>query len=245
MLDLRVEQPEGREQARRGRDDDGPHPHLLRHPGREQRSVAAEGEQRVVARVAPALGRDGADGPDHVRDRHLPRAPRPVLRRKPERARHLVRHHAAACLGVDRELAPAQERRVQVTQHHAGVGDRRRLAAEAVAHRTRPGPGAPRPDLHRAAGVDVDDRAAARPDLREIDGRDVQQVPAAGEQARAGHDAAAHRVLAGAGVLAALDERRLGGGPAHVEADDVLEPRLARDRARSHHTRGRTRTRRC
>src|SRR5262249_9124996 len=55
VLDLGIEQAEGREEPGRRWDDDARHLERSRHPGGEQWPVAAEGEQRVLARVATAL----------------------------------------------------------------------------------------------------------------------------------------------------------------------------------------------
>ena len=56
MFDVCVEQPERREQSSRRRHDDAADAERRRHAGGEQRPIAAESEQRELARVAPALG---------------------------------------------------------------------------------------------------------------------------------------------------------------------------------------------
>jgi hypothetical protein len=66
VLDLGVEEAEGREEPGRGRNH---HPrHLQRpcHARGKERAVAAEGEERVLARVTAPLARDRPDGAHHV-----------------------------------------------------------------------------------------------------------------------------------------------------------------------------------
>ena len=96
---------------------------------------------------------------------------------------------------------------LDAAEHHVGVGDGERAAA-AVAGGSRVGAGRVRPDAV-AAAVEVQDRAAAG-----RDGVDVQHgraQPDAGDLC--GEDAF---VLAG-------EVRHVGGGAAHVEADDPVE----------------------
>ena len=84
VFHLGVEQAEGREQPGRRRDHHARHLQGPRHPRREERAVAAEGEQRVLARVAAALARDRTDRTHHVRRRDQVRA----VRRLGERQSH-------------------------------------------------------------------------------------------------------------------------------------------------------------
>src|SRR6267378_3653950 len=55
ILDVGVEQPERGEKARRRRHDDALHAERLSHAAGEHRAIAAESEQRELARIAPAL----------------------------------------------------------------------------------------------------------------------------------------------------------------------------------------------
>ena len=110
VLDVGVEQAEGREQAGRRRHDDARHAERRRHAAGEQRAVAAEGEQREVARVAAALGRDRLDGADHVGGGDQMRAVGRVLQRHAQRAGDRALEHAARLVGVERERAADEVR---------------------------------------------------------------------------------------------------------------------------------------
>ena len=158
---------------------------------------------------------------------------------EPEGARDPLLEDRTTALGVERELAAHQMVRVEVAEDHVRVGDRRVFAALAVADRARRRARALRPALHGAARVDPDDGAAARPDLREVDGRHLDEVARPGEEPRPLHDAAADAVLERAGELPAFDERRLRGGPPHVEGDHVRQPHLAREGLGPDHPAGR------
>ena len=214
-----------------------------RHAGREQRAVAAEGEQREFARIAPALGRHRLDGADHVRGGDQMCAVGGAFERHAERLRDLLLERRARLLGVELQRAADEIRRVDVAEQHVGVGDGRRLAAHVVADRARRSARALRPRLQRAARIDPHVRAAARADFGEIDRRHFQRVARAGEQARADHDPGADRVFVCARDLAVLDHRGLRGRAAHVEGDDLVEVLGARERMRADHAAGGSRTR--
>ena len=158
-----------------------------------------------------------------------------------EGARDLLCENTLRLDGVQLERAADEVRRVDVAEDDVGVGDRRCLAARVVAHRSGRGAGAFRADLQRAGGVEPHQRAAARSDFREVDRRHLEEVARAGEKARADHDARADRVLVRARHLAILDHRRLRGGAAHVEGDDLGQPLGARERLRADHAARRAR----
>ena len=131
---------------------------------------------------------------------------------------------AARGLGIELQGTAHEMAGIEVAQHKVGVGHRRDGAALAIGDGPGLGTGALGADLERAAAIDPDMRAAAGADLGEVDGRHLERVAGSGEKPRADHDARAHLILERAGEAAVLDERRLGGGAAHVEADEVLEP---------------------
>jgi hypothetical protein len=66
VLDICVEQSERREKAGRRRYHNPGDAERRGHAGGEQRSVAAEGKQRELARVTAALRRNRLDGADHI-----------------------------------------------------------------------------------------------------------------------------------------------------------------------------------
>ena len=84
----------------------------------------------------------------------------------------------------------------------------RRLAAQAVAGRSRSGAGALRPDPEQTAHVDPGDRAAAGADGAHVDLGNAEQVPA---EHRLGRD----------DELAVANRRDVEGGATHVADDDV------------------------
>ena len=230
VLHVGVEEAEGGKQPGRGRHHDPLHRQGLRHGGGEQRAVAAEGEECVFARIAPALAGDRLDRPDHVGAGDQMGAVRGAGELEAHRRRHPLGEDFARLLGIELQVAADQMRGVEVAEDQAGVGDGRVLAADVVAHRAGLGARALGPHPQRAGGIDPDLGAAAGAHLGQIDRRDLQHVAGARQQARAEHDAAADLVFLAPRDLAALDQRRLGGGAAHVEGDDVREADLGRQR---------------
>ena len=127
---------------------------------------------------------------------------------------------------VERLVAVGAEDRGEMggldpAEDHVGVGDGQRAAA-AVAGRARVRSRRVRPDAV-AGAVEVQDRAAARGDGVDVQHRRAQ--PDAGDLG--GEDA----------LVLAREVRDVGGGAAHVEADDAVEagqlrhPRHADDAA--------------
>ena len=114
-------------------------------------------------------------------------------------------------------------RRVEIAQHHIGIGDSGCVVAQAVADRAGVGAGAVRADLQRATAVDPHQRAAACTHFGQIDGGHFERVACARQQPRARHDAGADGLLLRAHDLTVLDHAGLGRGAAHVEADDLIE----------------------
>ena len=243
VLDVGVEQAEGGEEARRRRHDHAADAERRRHAAGEQGAVAAEGEERELPRVAAALGRDRLDGADHVGGGDLVRAIGGGLQAHAQGFGYGRGKHRARLVGIESEGAADEVAGVQVAQDDVGVGDGRDPAAGVVANGPRRGAGALGPHLQRAAGIDPHVRAAARAHLGQIDGGNLERVAGARQQARADHDAGAHRVLLRAHHLAVLDHGGLGGRAAHVEGDDAVEPARERQRLRADHAAGGTRTR--
>ena len=109
------------------------------------------------------------------------------------------------------------------------VGDRR-LRAAAVAGGARVRAGALGTDAQRAALVEARDRAAARADAEDVDGR-AADGQAADDRLVALEDAAG-------------TERDVRRRAAHVERDDAVEARRARQRERARDAAGGTGERR-
>ena len=230
VLDVGEEEAERREESRGRRHDDAAHLELARHARREDRPVAAEREQRVLAGIAAALARDGSDRAHHVRRRDHVSAVGGFGQRQPESARDLGLEDLVGPRGVELHRAARELGGIHEPEDHVGVGDRRLGAAEVVAERAGEGARALRPDLEATARIDPHQRAAARAHLGEVDGGNAQQIARAGEQSRAGHDAAAHLIFGRARHLAVLHERRLRRRAAHVERHDLAEPDLPSER---------------
>ena len=224
MFGVGDQQTEGAEHARQRRNDHPSDTQFRGDAGGEQRSVAAERQQRELPRIAAAFHRHRADRPHHRRRGQPQHAERrffdgAVQAVPPDRARSPLARHRRSSFS-----APAdQPAGIEIPQHQIAVRDGRRGAAAAVTNRARIGAGALRADLRRAAGVQPADRAAAGADLGQIDRRQFQHVAGADQQPRSGHHAAADLDRLGAQDLAVLDQAGLGGGAAHVEGDD---PRL-------------------
>ena len=111
-----------------------------------QRARAAEGDERVVARIMAALDADHPDGPGHVGGDN---GDDPLRRRHHVETKRLSEPSDGGLseVAADRH-APAQKvGRVEGLEDDVGVGDGRLGAAPAVADRTRIGAGAARADL--------------------------------------------------------------------------------------------------
>ena len=123
------------QQPGRRRHDHREGAHQLGDRVRVQRPRAAEGDERELARVVPALDGDDPQGARHVLVDDLQDALRRLVDRQADGLRHL-RDGGARRLRVERHLAADQARR-QVADDDVGVRDRRRRAALAVGRRAR------------------------------------------------------------------------------------------------------------
>ena len=221
VLDLREQQPEGAEHAGRPRDDHAGDAQARRQAGRVHGAAAAEGDHREAPRVAPALAGDRAQGAAHLHVGQGVHAPGRLGLGEAGRLRQALAQRRARLLRVDREGAAEQVLGIQEAQRHVGVGDGRLGAARAVADRAGHRAGGVGADLQAARAVHPGDAAAAGGHLGDVDGGYPQHVAGAAQQAVAGVHAAADLVLGRQQHLVALDDRRLGGGAAHVEGDQV------------------------
>ena len=241
MLDVREQQPEGAEHARRRRDDHAPDAERGGQPGRVHGTAAAEGDHREAPRVAPALAGDRAQRPAHLHVGEGVHAPGRLGLGEAGRLRQPLAHRRVRPLGIDREGAAEQVLGIQEAQCHVGVGDGRFGAARAVADRARHRAGGVRADLQTPGAVHPGDAAAAGGHLGDVDGRHAQHVAGAAQQAVTGVHAAADLVLGRQQHLAALDDGRLGGGAAHVEADQIGLAEAGAHLGRADHAGGRPR----
>ena len=157
------------------------------------------------------------------------------------RRAHVPAHRGLGQLAVDRQRAAGERRVADVAEQQVGVGDRRLLVALAVAGRTRHRARAARAHAQRTAGIERRDAAAAGADFRDVDHRNAQQVTVAAHQPAADRHRRADLVFGAAQDLAALDDRRLGRGAAHVERDHVRVAACARHPLRGDDARRRAR----
>ena len=202
---------------------------LARQRHRVQRPGAAEGEQREVARIEAARQRHHADGAGHVRVAEPDDGRRRRIDVDAQRPGELVGEDLAHLRHRHRPRHGQQPLRVQPAQHQVGVGDGGLGAAAAVADGPRIGARRLRPDLQHAGRVDRGDRAAAGADALHVHHRHVdRQAVVDGELGRHLRHAA-------------VDQRHVGGGAAHVVGDGVAHARLRQRRRRRHHARGRAR----
>ncbi len=188
---------------------------------------AAEAVQRIAGDVVAALHRDFLDRVRHVLDRDLDEAVGDLLWRF---AADLLGQFGEGLfhrLGVERlVLVGAENLREEIgdelADQHVGVGDRERAAA-AVAFRAGIGAGAVGTDAE-ARAVEMQHRAAAGRDG--VDEHHRRAHPHAG-------DFGFERALVFAVVV-----RHVGRGAAHVEADQLLEARLAAGLGHADHAAG-------
>ena len=115
-----------------GRHHDLGHVEHRRDLGAVQRTGAAEGDQREVARVEALLHRLGADGVGHVAvDDGEHAFGRLVLVHAEGLGK--LRQRLVGPLGRESHLAAEEVVGIQPAEHEVGVGDRGRIAAPAVA----------------------------------------------------------------------------------------------------------------
>ncbi len=218
-----------RERGRRRRDDHARDAELARDRDRVERPAAAVRDQRVVARIEPALGGDAADGERHLHVGEPHDARRRGVTRRGRAARPSFSSTARAAPGASSGIVPPRKRepsiRPSTTLASVTVGS---VAAEPVADRARLGARALRPERERAARVDPRDGAAARADLLDVDHRDAERP-------------AVHVVLVGGLDEPALDDRALRRRPAHVERDQPVEAERLREARAADGARGRPR----
>ncbi len=208
------------EQARCRRDDHWERPHQLRERVCVQGAGAAVGDQREVAGVVAAL-----HGHEPQRTRHVLVDDRDdslggLLGRVEA---HRVGNRLHGCprrLDVERHLAAEQARR-EMAENDVGIRNRRLGAALAI--RGRAGLGACR------LGTD----AQRFRQLRHV--RDRAAACADGVHVHRGHldPEVTDRRLAPDRRLPVLAERHVSRRPAHVEREDVVVARLARDEQRA------------
>ncbi|GBD41956.1 hypothetical protein HRbin39_01343 [bacterium HR39] len=223
----------GREHRGVGVDHDPADPQQVRHLTGVLGAGAAEADQRVAGDVDAALDGDLLDGVRHVVVGDLQAAPGDLLGAAGDAGGRL---HLPGQLGelrvhdvrIERLVGVRaedlrEELRQQLADHEVGVGHRQRAAA-AVAGRAGIGAGALGSDAE-ARAVEGDDGAAARG--HRVDPHHGRAQPHAGDLG-----------LEGALVLAGV-VRHVGGGAAHVEADDAPETGEPGRLHRTHHAAGR------
>ena len=210
-----------------GRDQRSCDPELSGEQRCVERTRAAEGDEREVARVVAAPERGEPECVGHLCD-------------------EVAEHAACRSRGVDahRSSQPCEApmRRVDVEPHRAAeevlgveasgdqvrVGERGLLAPAAVARRARFGARAPGPDVEAARLVDAGDRAAARADLDDLDDGDLDRV--AGR--RGGPLDVVQRLDRHA---SAADGRRLRRGAADIQREHVLDTETPAELGRGRH----------
>ncbi len=198
-----------------GRHDHFGHAQHVGHFRAMQRPRAAEGDQRIVARIDALLDGARADGVGHVGVDQRDHAFRRLAVAEAELARQLADHAAGGDL-VERHPAAQEVAAVEPAQHDIGVGHRRPRAAMAIGGRSRHGAGRARPDLEGAGLVDEGDRAAAGADRMHVDHRH--------HHGEARDPGVARRRLAEA---AFGDDADIGRGAADIEGDEVAPARQA------------------
>lgn len=142
-----------------------------------QRAGATEGDERELARIVAALDRQQADCLGHQRLGDADDAVRDIADVDPKRASHRLKRPER---GVDVEPDnPFREvLRDDPAEDDVRVGDRRLLAAAAVASRPGIRPGALRADAWMSARIDPGDTPTTGPDFDEVHDRSEDRVTA-------------------------------------------------------------------
>ena len=142
-------------------------------------TIAAEGKQGEIARIAAAIGRDRLDGPHHGDVGETVNPECCIPHAATERGGDPVREGLSGRLRLDRHRAAGQGIRVQIAESDIGIGHGRLGAAGVVADRAWRGTGTLRADLERTCRIDRDEAAAAGADFRDVDDRQLQGVATA------------------------------------------------------------------
>ena len=182
-----------------------------RERARVDRTRAAHRDQRELARIESLAHRDQTDPLRHLGVDHLVDAGRRRFHVEPERLRDPMPNRVDRPVRVERDGAPRELRRVQVSQHHRSVGHRRLPPSARIACRAGIGGGGVRSDPQPARVVEPRDASPARADRIHVHHRHPHRVPVdqpLGPQQR----------------LGAGDERDVGARAAHVEGDEILVP---------------------
>ncbi len=192
------------------------------------RARPSEREQRAIAPVDAALDGNTAKGANHRGDCDADDAKRGLFDRHGHRLGETGERRARP---MEIELQPAAQHpvAVEVSQQQAGVAHGGKHSATPIAGRPRRRPGALGTDEERPV-VEPRDRTAPG-----ADGLDADHWLA--------DRPFAERTVAGDLGAAIDDQAYVGRRAAHVEADDVIQAKLARDVARRGDAGGRTRHR--
>ena len=155
----RPQEADGRADAGAGRHDDPVDAELFGEPRGVDRGGAAERDQGAPGDVLAALDRVHPRGIGHGLVDHLGDAVGGERRRRGRAARRSPRQRRARPLGIERQAAAGEARRVDPAEHDVGIGDGRRAAAAAVAGRARArsrrSPARPRSGAsHRARAIE-------------------------------------------------------------------------------------------
>ena len=217
VLHVDDQEAERRQIARRHRNQRRAEAQQVQQAPGQQGARAAEGHERVVARVEPALDADLSD-----RVRLVPRGDFENSLGGPQRIEtdrvSDPREPALGGVAIERDLT-AEEPRRNAAEGQVRVGRRRLVPAPAIAHRAGIGARAARPDLERAVPRDPRDAAAAAPDGDDVDHRHLDRE-------------SAHGALGGELGRAAFDQAHVGTGTADVRREHALDARGGRDGAR-------------
>ena len=108
VLEVGGQHADRAEHAGERRHHDAADAEIARHVESVDAAVAADGDQREVARVAAALDRDGADRTRHGGVRHRADAVRGLLQRQAERLAHVRLDRLLAEPAIDGEAAAGQ-----------------------------------------------------------------------------------------------------------------------------------------
>ena len=213
------EHAEGRGHAGAGREDQGADAEGSGHPPRMDGAGSSGGDHGEPPKVAATFDGMHAGGAGHVLVDH------PVDRRggvfRWQADRFAEPSNGSPRRGeVQRHLSAQEELGVEIPEQEVGVRDGRFRPPEAVTGRPRVRSCALRPHLGQPERPDPGDAPSPRPDFDQVDdGNAHGEATALGEAVHAGR-----LDLSRDQGPAILDQARLGGGPAHVEGQDVGPP---------------------
>ena len=220
------------EMARRARNNYFPDRQFFRHRRGVQRSAAAVGNQRKIARVEAALERHVTHRVGHRRGGDLQHPRGRTFEIYVKRLRDPFAQRFFRGASIQAHFATEKALGREPAEDNVRIRDRRFAAAASVARRPGFRAGAARTDVQTAAFIEPRDAAAAGAHFDDVENGNTHREPFV---------VAADEVIRRQARLAAPNDAGFGGRSAHIERDRGVEIEQFAERHRADHAPGRSR----